>query len=55
MPAVKERGGVTLNNHIADYLKADREFINGIKKGVVACKSGDYKLWDEVKRELQIK
>jgi hypothetical protein len=55
MPAVQERGGVTLNNHIADYLKADREFIHGIKKGVEACKAGDYKSWEEVKKELRIK
>lgn len=32
-----------------------QEFIDGIRKGVRACKEGRMQLWSEVKKELGIK
>jgi hypothetical protein len=56
MPAVIERKGqVSLNDHIAEYVKADKEFISGIRKGVRACKEGKVRRWVEVKRELGLR
>lgn len=52
MPVVKEkRGGVSLNDHIAEYIKADKEFMDGMRKGVKACKEGRVRLWSEIKGE----
>ena len=35
MPVVKEKGrNVSLNDHIAEYTKADQEFMDGILPGV---------------------
>ncbi len=35
MPVVKEKGrNVSLNDPIAEYMKADQEFMDGIRKGV---------------------
>jgi len=53
MPATIERkGNVSLNDHIAEYVKADEEFIGGIRKGVRACKEGRIRRWTEIKREM---
>ena len=51
--AVKERKeNKTLNNHLADFIRSDSEFMDGIKRGVKACKEGRTRSWAEVKREL---
>ncbi len=57
MPEVKERTReeVSLNDHIADYIKADKEFMEGTRKGVQDCKAGRMLLWSEVKKELGIR
>ena len=53
MPATIERKGhVSLNDHIAGYVKADSEFIEGIRKGVQACKEGKIRRWAEIKKEM---
>jgi len=53
MPTVMEREGhISLNDHIAEYMKADKEFMDGIHKGVKACCEGKVRLWSEVKKEL---
>lgn len=44
MPKVKER-------NIVDHIKADREFMDGMRKGVKACKEGRVRLWSEIKKE----
>ena len=55
MPATIERKGhVSLNDHIAEYVKTDREFIEGIKEGVRACVEGRVRRWSEIKRELKL-
>jgi hypothetical protein len=55
MPAIIERrGSVSLNDHIAEYVKADHEFIEGIRKGVRACREGKVRHWAEIKRELKL-
>ncbi len=51
--AVAERK--TLNNQLASFMKSDRNFIDGIKRGVKDCKEGRVQLWEEVKKELNIK
>jgi len=53
--AVKKGEHVTLNDHIAEYIKADREFMEGIRRGVKDYKAGRVQLWSEVKKELGIK
>jgi len=57
MPKVKEgkREEVSLNDHIADYIKADQEFMDGIRRGAKACREGRVQLWSEVKKELNIR
>lgn len=56
MPAIIERNGrVSLNDHIAEYIKADQEFMEGIRKGAKDCKAGRVQLWSEVKKELNIR
>ena len=53
MPTVIDRKGhVSLNDHIAEYVKADKEFMDGIRKGVRACCEGRVRPWAEVKKEL---
>ena len=55
MPATIERKGrVPLNDHIAEYIKADQEFMEGIRRGAKDCKAGRVQLWSEVKKELNI-
>ncbi len=53
MPKVKEgkREEVSLNDHIADYIKADEEFMDGMRRGVKACEEGRVRLWSEIKKE----
>ena len=53
MPIIKEgkREEVSLNDHIAEYIKADIDFMDGMRKGVKACKEGRVRLWSEIKRE----
>ena len=41
-----------MNNHLALFVRADKEFMDGIKNGVKACKEGRVQPWSEVKREL---
>ncbi len=54
MPAVIEKDGhVSLNDHIAEYIKADKEFIDGIRRGVRACCEGKIRRWTEIKKELK--
>ena len=53
--AVAERKNRTLNNHLASFMKADRDFVEGIKRGVKDCKEGRVQLWEEVKKELNIR
>ena len=36
-------------------MKADRNFMEGIKRGVKDCKEGRVQPWDEVREELGIK
>ena len=49
MPAIIERKNhVSLNDHIAEYIKADKEFMDGIRRGVKDCKAGRVQLWSEV-------
>jgi hypothetical protein len=56
MPAVIERRGqVSLNDHVAEYLKADKQFIDGIKSGVRACKEGKVRRWAEIREELRLR
>ena len=53
MPSIIERkDSVSLNDHIAEYIKADKDFIEGIRKGVQACKEGKIRDWAEIKKEL---
>ena len=47
-----KRNNVSLNDHIAEYMKADKEFMDGIRKGVRACKEGRMRRWSEIKGEL---
>ena len=50
MPEVIEKGhGVSLNDHIVEYIKADKDFMEGIRKGVKACKEGRVRRWAEIK------
>lgn len=56
MPTTIERKGhVSLNDHIAEYIKADQEFMDGIRRGVKDCIEGRVQLWSEVKKELNIR
>lgn len=56
MPVIIERkGSVSLNDHIAEYIKSDIEFVKGIRKGVKDCKAGKVQLWSEVKKELNLR
>ena len=57
MPIVKDgkREEVSLNDHLAEYIKADQEFMEGIRKGVKDCRAGRVQLWSEVKKELNIR
>ncbi len=53
MPATIERKGhVFLNDHIAAFMKADKEFMEGIRRGVQACREGKVRRWAEIKKEL---
>jgi predicted transcriptional regulator len=45
----------TLNSQLANFIKSDREFVDGIKRGVKDCKAGRVQLWSEVKKELNIR
>lgn len=55
---IKERGvetnGQSLNDCLANYIKADVNFIDGIRRGVDACKQGRLRAWAEIKGELGI-
>jgi len=51
---IERRDSVSLNDHIAEYIKADEEFIEGIRKGVQACKEGKVRRWIEIKKELEL-
>ncbi len=56
MPAVIEgKSKISLNDHITNYVKDDREFMEGVKRGVADCRAGRKQLWSDVKRELHIK
>ena len=55
MRAVIERKGhISLNDHIAEYMRADKEFMDGIRKGVRACCEGKVRPWVDVKKELRL-
>ena len=45
---------VSLNDCLANYIKGDRHFIDGIRRGVTACREGRMKPWSEIKKELAI-
>jgi superfamily I DNA and RNA helicase len=56
MPAVIDKTGrVSLNDHIAEYIKSDQEFLEGIRKGVRACKEDRVKRWADIKKELGLR
>ena len=56
MPATKERNSLSsLNDHIAIYMRADRDFVDGIRKGVKDCKEGRVRPWSEIKKEMNLK
>jgi len=53
-PSFVYRGIMSLNDCLANYIKADRHFMDGIHRGVIACKEGRIRPWSEIKRELGI-
>lgn len=56
MPTTIDRKNhVSLNDHIAEYVKADKGFMDGIRRGVKACIEGRVQLWSDVKKELNIR
>ncbi len=56
MPTMIEKSdNVSLNDHIAEYMKADKEFIDGIRRGVRACCEGKIRRWTEIKKELRLR
>ena len=56
MPAtIDKKTIVSLNEHIAEYVRADTEFMEGIRKGAKDCRAGRVHLWAEVKKELNIR
>ena len=55
MAVAERKNKTTLNNHLATFIKSDRKFMDGIKRGVKDCKEGRVQLWSEVKEELNIR
>ncbi len=51
-PITKIKQQVSLNDHLAHYMKSDKKFMDGIKKGVQACDEGRKKRWTQIKQEL---
>ena len=49
---IDKKANVSLNDHIAEYMRADKEFIDGVRKGVRACRKGKVRRWAEIKRDL---
>lgn len=51
--AMKEHKEIkTLNEHLANYVKSDDEFMEGIMRGVRDCKEGRIRPWSEVKKRI---
>lgn len=50
----RKKGKVEDGSQIAEYLKADKGFMDGIRKGVTACKEGRVRPWSEIKRGLNL-
>lgn len=48
------RHSTSLNDCLADYIKADHDFVDGIRRGVIACKEGRMRPWTAIKKELGI-
>jgi hypothetical protein len=36
-------------------MRADRDFVDGIRKGVKDCKEGRVRPWSEIKKEMNLK
>lgn len=49
-----DRHNITLNDCLANYIKSDSDFMDGIRRGLKACKEGRVKPWSQIKRELGI-
>ena len=49
---VKVQKRVTLNTHLADYMKSDVSFMEGVRLGIDACKAGKVRPWPDIKKEL---
>jgi len=49
---MERKGHISLNDHIVEYMRADKEFIDGIHKGVQACCEGKVRPWVDVKKEF---
>ena len=46
--------GMSLNDYLANYIRSDSEFMDGIRRGMTACKEGKIKPWSEIKENLNI-
>ncbi|KKN65868.1 hypothetical protein LCGC14_0476850 [marine sediment metagenome] len=44
----------SLNDCLADHIKSDSDFIDGIRRGLKDCKEGRVKPWSQIKQELGI-
>lgn len=45
---------LSFHDYLAEYIKADTDFMDGIRRGVADCKEGRVTPWVEVKKELGI-
>ena len=51
---VSSRHNMSLNDCLADYIKSDSDFVDGIRRGLRDCKEGRLKPWPQIKKELGI-
>ena len=41
-------------DYLADYIRADKDFMDGIRRGIADCIEGRLSPWSDVKKELGI-
>jgi predicted transcriptional regulator len=45
---------IPFHDYLANYIKADKEFMDAVRRGLADCKKGRLEPWAQVKKELRI-
>jgi len=49
-----DRYNLSINDCLANHIKSDSDFMDGIRRGLKDCKEGRVRPWSQIKKELGI-